>query len=181
MTTIQIDHNWTIFLDRDGVINHEKENDYINSWEEFKFYEGAKAALAVFATKFKYIIIITNQRGVGRGITSIENLEEVHRNMSQAVSQAGGRIDGIYFCPDLDKNSTNRKPNAGMAFQAKNDFPDIDFSKTIMVGNNISDMAFGRAIGATTVFLTTTSPHITINHEQVDFIHDSLLQFAQSL
>ena len=57
-----IDNTWTLFLDRDGVINHEKHLDYIHTWDEFKFYDGAKVAIKLFTEKFNRIIVVTNQR-----------------------------------------------------------------------------------------------------------------------
>ncbi|HNK29665.1 MAG TPA: histidinol phosphate phosphatase, partial [Ferruginibacter sp.] len=56
-----IDNSWTLFLDRDGVINHEKHKDYIHTWDEFVFYPGVEEAMAVFARTFRHIIIVTNQ------------------------------------------------------------------------------------------------------------------------
>ena len=181
MSQFAIDNNWTLFLDRDGVINHEIENGYVNTWQDFKFYEGTKEALQLFAAQFKYIIIITNQRGVGRGITRIEDLYMIHQKMTEEITIAGGRIDGIYFCTDVEKDSQNRKPNAGMGLQAKKDFPAIDLNKAIMVGNNLSDMEFGRNIGAKTIFLSTTNPVITLADERIDAVCHSLLDLAQSL
>jgi D-glycero-D-manno-heptose 1,7-bisphosphate phosphatase len=61
-----IDHSWTLFLDRDGVINHEKHKDYIHTWDEFVFYEGVPEAMKVFAERFRYIVVVTNQKGVGK-------------------------------------------------------------------------------------------------------------------
>ena len=181
MNQFTIDHNWTLFLDRDGVINHELHLSYVNSWDEFKFYDGAKEAFKIFAAKFKYILVVTNQRGVGKGVTKIENLYLVHKNMKEEIAIAGGRIDGIYFCPDLDKDSPNRKPNIGMALQAKQDFPDIDFEKSIMVGNNISDMEFGHNIDAKTVLLTTTMPEHPPAINYTDAVYGTLYQFAKTL
>jgi len=68
----KIDNTWTLFLDRDGVINHEKHKDYIHTWDEFIFYEGVIKAMAVFAKKFKHIVIVTNQRGIGKGVTRLQ-------------------------------------------------------------------------------------------------------------
>ena len=181
MSPFTIDNNWTLFLDRDGVINHEMHLSYVNTWSEFKFYDGAKEAFKIFATKFKYILIVTNQRGIGKGITKIENLNIVHHNMKEAITIAGGKIDGIYFCPDLDKESPNRKPNTGMALQAKQNFPGIDFKRSIMVGNNISDMEFGHNIGAKTVLLTTTMPEPPAEINYIDAVYSSLYQFAETL
>ena len=181
MSTHLIDNNWTLFLDRDGVINHEMHLNYVNNWEDFKFYEGTKEAFKIFASRFKYICIVTNQRGIARGITTIKNLQTIHQNMTAAIEKEGGRIDGVYFCPDLSLDSPDRKPNAGMAFQAQRDFPAIDFKKSIMVGNNLSDMGFGRKIGAKTIFLTTTVPDTDPANECIVEMYTSLYQFALSI
>jgi D-glycero-D-manno-heptose 1,7-bisphosphate phosphatase len=177
----QIDNNWTLFLDRDGVINHEKHLGYINTWDEFVFYDGVKEAIKIFTARFKYIVVVTNQKGIGRGITQLENLYIIHQNMITEIETSGGRIDKVYFCPDLDEASPNRKPNPGMAFQAKKDFPGIDFTRSVMVGNTLGDMGFGRNIGATTVFLPTTQPGTPHTDERIDAVYTSLLHFALAL
>lgn len=176
-----IDKTWTLFLDRDGVINHEKADDYIHSWDEFQFYVGAAESFKIFAEKFKQVIVVTNQRGIGKGVTLLNDLELIHKNMQMQVALLGGRIDRVYFCPDLESSSPNRKPNAGMALQAKFDFPEIDFSKSIMVGNNFSDMEFGKNIGAQTVFLTTTQPLPSMPDNRIDLLFGSLVEFAKAL
>ncbi|MDE3213549.1 MAG: HAD-IIIA family hydrolase, partial [Bacteroidota bacterium] len=140
----QIDASWSLFLDRDGVINEEKHQDYVQTWEEFRFYEGVKDALGIFARKFGRIFIVTNQRGVAKGITRLEDLHDIHDKMLREIEQAGGRVDKIYYAIELEDESPNRKPNPGMGIQAQKDFPEIDFSKSIMIGNTLSDMRFGR-------------------------------------
>ena len=177
----QIDPTWTLFLDRDGVINYEKHRDYIHTWDEFRFYEGVKEATAIFATLFRHIIVVTNQRGVGKAVTKPEDLDLIHKNMLLEIEKAGGRIDAIYFCPDLDDTSPNRKPNPGMGLQAAKDFKTIDLSKAIMVGNTISDMQFGRNLGIKTIFLPTTRPEVDLNDERIDAVYESLLAFANDL
>lgn len=176
-----IDNTWTLFLDRDGVINHEKQNDYIHTWEDFYFYEGVKEAIAVFSKRFKHIIVVTNQKGIGKGVTRLQDLELIHKNMTAAIEQAGGRIDAVYFCPDLDDESPNRKPNHGMGLQALKDFPDIDLNKAIMVGNTLSDMQFGRNLGVQNIFLPTTRPEVDLQDERIDAVYGSLLAFAFDL
>ena len=177
----QINTSWTLFLDRDGVINHEKHQDYIHTWGEFVFYDGVKEAIQTFTQHFGKIVIVTNQKGVGKGLTKLEDLNEIHKNMIKAVESEGGRIDKVYFCPDLDENSPNRKPNAGMAYMAKEDFPYIDFNKSIMIGNTLSDMEFGRNIGAFTVFLPTTRPEVSFEDARIDLVSESLFTFSQLL
>jgi len=176
-----IDKNWTLFLDRDGVINHEKNQDYIRTWEEFKFYDGAIEAIQIFSTIFNRVIVITNQRGVGKGLTTIQDLQTIHANMKGEIEKGKGKIDGIYYCPDLDESSPNRKPNIGMGMMAKKDFPDIDFSKSIMIGNSMSDMEFGKNLGCYTVFLPTTKPAINTPPSPIDMISHSLIEFSKIL
>ncbi len=177
----EIDEQWTLFLDRDGVINHEKLDDYIHTWDEFIFYEGVLDAFDIFAKKFERIIIITNQRGIGKRVTTLQNLVQIHTNMKQQIEQHGGRIDAIYFCPDVDTNSVNRKPNTGMGLQAKAQFNEIDFTKTIMVGNTLSDMKFGKNLGTKTIFLPTTRPEVSLDDILIDAVYPSLISFAQAL
>ena len=176
-----INHEWTLFLDRDGVINHEKYKDYIHTWDEFVFYEGVTDAIKIFAEKFKYIFVVTNQKGVARGLTKPENLAIIHYNMVKAVEAAGGRIDKVYFCADLEESSPNRKPNPGMGLQAKLEYPDIDFSKAIMVGNTMGDMGFARNLGIHAVFLPTTLPDTDLSDPSIDLSYASLLDFAKAL
>jgi D-glycero-D-manno-heptose 1,7-bisphosphate phosphatase len=174
-----IDNSWTLFLDRDGVINHEKHQEYVHTWEEFKFYDGAKVAIQIFTEKFNRIVVVTNQRGVAKGITKMEDLEIIHTNMTKDIEAVGGKIDAIYFCPEME--SPNRKPNPGMGLQAARDFKDIDFTKAIMVGNTLSDMEFGRNLGIKTVFLTTTRPDVDTNDARIDEVYPSLIAFALDL
>ena len=176
-----IDKNWTLFIDRDGVINHEKKDEYILNWREFQFYDGVKEAMLIFGSKFGKIIIISNQRGVGKGLMTETDLSGIHHHMQKQIETAGGRIDKIYYCTSTDIKDPNRKPNPGMAFQAKKDFPSIDFSKTIMVGNKPGDMLFGRNAGIYTVFVKTTNPDHPLPYPDIDLAFDSLLDFAKAL
>lgn len=166
--------NWTLFLDRDGVINIEKKDDYIHHWDEFKFYDGVVDAIAELSMIFGKTIIVTNQKGIGKGVTKEEDVRTIHDNLLQAVMIAGGKIDAIFFCPDTDNNSPNRKPNPGMAFQAKEAFPSINFSKSLMVGNNLSDMEFGRNAGMYTAFVRTTQPELILPDRMADIDVDDL-------
>jgi histidinol-phosphate phosphatase family protein len=174
-----INPNWTLFLDRDGVINVEKNEDYVKNWDEFQFYNESLIALPILANKFKTIVITTNQKGIGKGLMSHEDLLNIHQKMIQKIIQVGGRIDQIFYCPDLDNDSINRKPQPGMAFQAKEQFPHINFAESIMVGNRSSDMNFGRNAGLHTVFLATTHPETIFPHPTIDYRFDNLLAFAQ--
>ncbi|MEO6894895.1 MAG: HAD-IIIA family hydrolase [Ginsengibacter sp.] len=175
-----IDSSWTLFIDRDGVVNDEKHNDYIHTWEEFKFYKGVKEAFKIFNQKFGAIVMITNQRGVAKGLTKIEDLDFIHKNMKEEIEAAGGRIDNIYVCTEME--SENRKPNPGMGLQAIKDFPKIDLNKSLMIGNTLSDMKFGRNLGvAINIFLPTTRKEVSLDHEDIDLVFNDLIAVANEL
>lgn len=176
-----VNKNWTLFLDRDGVINHEKYEDYIYNFGEFVFYDGVLEALEICSRHFGDIVVVTNQRGVAKELMTELDLMEVHNQMLKAIEKTGGRIDAIYYCTSLDNNHPDRKPQPGMALKAKEDHPDIDFKKSIIAGNNLSDMQFGRNVGMYTVFIQTTHPDQPVPHPAIDLAYKSLLKFAQNL
>lgn len=177
----QIDKSWTLFLDRDGVINHEKYQDYVYNYDEFVFYDGALEALKVLAGRFGRIVIATNQKGVGKGLMTEADLHQIHARMLQEIEAAGGRIDKIYYCTALDNDHPNRKPNPGMARETIKDFPEIDLQQSLIVGNNISDMEFGRNAGMYTVFVKTTNPQQPLPNPSIDLAVIDLADFAKAL
>ena len=118
---------------------------------------------------------------MGKGLTKLEDLYQIHANLEHAVQDSGGRIDAIYYCSDMEDNSPFRKPNPGMGLQAAERFPDIDLGKAIMVGNTISDMEFGRNLGVSTIFLPTTRPDVNLEDSRIDAVYDSLISFARAL
>lgn len=177
----QIDKSWTLFLDRDGVINYENPGTYVTNTDEFRFYPNTPENISYFNTLFQHTLLATNQRGITRGIMTLEDLEMIHEKMIMGIEEKGGKIDRIYFCTDAEPASPCRKPNTGMALQAVKDFPTIDLSKSLMVGNNISDMMFGRNAGMKTVFLRTTNPEMEIAHAAIDLNFNTLDDFASEL
>jgi histidinol-phosphate phosphatase family protein len=176
-----VSRQWTLFLDRDGVINDEKLGEYILHWESFIFSKGVLSIFKKLSDTFGRVIVVTNQKGVGRGLMTQAALDTIHYEMKREVEVVAGRIDQIYACTDLDDNSPMRKPGYGMALQAKEDFPTIDFSRSIMVGNKPSDMRFGRAAGMFTVFVASTNPEVAYPHPDIDLRFSSLQQFAEAL
>ena len=176
-----INKSWTLFLDRDGVINKDKIGSYIFNRHEFVFMPGAEQAIKTFSDVFGVIVIVTNQRGIGKGLMTVADLEDIHVYMREGLSTLGGRIDKVYFAPELHNDGPNRKPFTGMALQAKADFPQIDFAKSVMVGNKLSDMEFGRNIGAKTIFIPSTDPQTPFPHAMIDDRLDSLFEFSKLL
>ncbi len=162
-------HNFpydALLLDRDGVINVLRPNDYVKTVDEFVFCDGALEALRRLNPCFRRIVIVTNQRGVGRGLMTEADLAEIHDWMLARIREAGGRIDRIYVCTAVDPADPRRKPNPGMAREVRADFPDIDFARSILVGDSASDLEFARRAGIPAVCLRDP---------------DNLLTFARSL
>jgi histidinol-phosphate phosphatase family protein len=172
-----INKDWTLFLDRDGVINVRIIDGYVTKIEEFEFLPNVIEALKIFKEKFKYIIVATNQQGVGKGIMKFEDVETVHQFMVQQVAENGGKIDKVYFCPQLKSVPDNyRKPSPKMAYFAKNDFPDIDLSKSIMIGDMNSDVEIGKNAGMKTIFIGDNELKLT-----PDDRFETLYDFAKTL
>lgn len=175
----EVDKSWTLFLDRDGVINEEVLGDYVLNTSQFFFYKDSLKALEILNKHFGTIVIVTNQKGVGKGSMSLNALNEIHDTMIREITATGGRIDKIYFATDLDNDSPYRKPQHGMALHAKEDFPQINFGKSIMAGNKLTDMQFGRNAGIATVFIASTNPETAFPHALIDARFNSLYQFAK--
>ena len=137
----------TLLLDRDGTINVHIIGDYVRKWSDFEFIPGALEALAKFAKHFKHIFIVTNQRGVGKGKYTEADLADIHNKMNAEISKAGGRIDKIYYCTSLTEEDIRRKPGRGMFNDILRDFPDINVSKCLMLGDGDVDMEFAKNCG----------------------------------
>ncbi|RYY38549.1 MAG: HAD-IIIA family hydrolase [Chitinophagaceae bacterium] len=176
-----IDKGWTLFLDRDGVINDERVGHYVLHPGEFTFSKGVLDAMPSLAQRFGQIFLVTNQRGVSKGLMTPDDLEDVHRHMLEGITQAGGRVDDIFVCTEKDDRCFSRKPNPGMAVQAAQRYPRINLRNAIMVGNKPSDMRFGRAAGVYTVFIASTNPHQPYPHPDIDLRFNSLLEFAEAV
>lgn len=175
---LNINNSWTLFLDRDGVINKKLDNDYVKHWIEFEFLDGAIDALKKLSGIFGKIVVVTNQQGIGKGLYRVEDLELIHKNMLYEISYHGGRIDKAYFSPYLDaEKHPTRKPGTGMGLNAKQDYPEIDFSKSIIVGDSMSDMEFGKALGMKTAYISKDAK----THINVDFNFKSLLEFSENI
>ena len=178
----------TLFLDRDGVINRRIPDAYVTAVEDFVFYDDTKEAIAVFTQLFEHIIVVTNQQGIGKGLMTVAQLDVVHKYMIQEIATAGGRIDAVYYCPNLaTENAPCRKPNPGMALQAQRDFPDIDFQQSIMVGDSLSDLQFGSDLDMMTAWvMTKKEEHEKIiaaekNGLQIDYRCERLIDFGTQL
>ena len=165
-----------LFLDRDGVLNTLRRNDYVKSPDELEVLPGVPEAMALLRQQFGRIFIVTNQQGIGKGLMTEDDLVAIHAKLLAAI----GPVDRIYHCPELESaHSFRRKPNIGMAIQARHDFPDIKLKESVMIGDSRTDMLFGRRCGMTTVLVGDNSDVALSDPYLVDFRYASLLDAAQ--
>ena len=173
----KIDKTWTLFLDRDGVINKKRDNDYVKTLSELELLPDVPKTVANLSQIFGRTIIVTNQQGIGKKLMSANDLEQIHDNIIQKVAEEGGCIDAIYYAPQLvSENSKMRKPEIGMALKAKEDFPEIDFSKSIMIGDSPSDINFGKLAKMIPVMITDNN-----YNQEYDYNTKSLNSFSNLL
>ena len=147
LSKINIEGFDTLLLDRDGTINVHIIGDYVRKWEDFEFIPGVLDIMPKFAKHFKHIFIVTNQRGIGKGKYTEEDLADVHQKMVAEIEKIGGRIDDIYYCTAVDETDRNRKPNTGMFEQILREHPDVDPAKSIMLGDGDVDRDFAKNCG----------------------------------
>ena len=154
----------TLLLDRDGVINRWLPGDYVTSWDKFTFLPGILESLRKWAGHFRHIFLVTNQRGVGKGRMTQEQLEAVHARMLAEIAAAGGRIDGIYLCTALSDDDPRRKPNRGMFNEILAAYPEVRPEKTVMLGDSRYDREFAANCGIGFVLMETAE--ITLRFQE---------------
>jgi histidinol-phosphate phosphatase family protein len=154
LKSFNADPSWTLFLDRDGVINELRRGDYVKNIAEFQWVDGAIDAIVRMSNYFAHTIVVTNQQGIGKGFFTHDDVNKIHFNLSTTIEKHGGHIDAIFYAPQLSAdNSPMRKPNIGMALEAQKHFPEIDFAKSIMIGDSLSDMQFAKDAGMQCVLI----------------------------
>lgn len=171
-----------LFLDRDGVINTRIPDAYIGRVADWEPSPHLGEALALLSDLAGRIVVVTNQAGIGKGLVGADEVDAVHRHMVQFIGDAGGRIDRVYTCPHRKEARCRcRKPRTGMAFQALADYPDIDFRNSIMVGDSLTDIQFGRTLGMTTVLIEGKPEDAAdLARAKVDFRFERLIDFARA-
>lgn len=182
INNLKIDKSWTLFVDRDGVINKRIVDEYVLEWKDFKFINGTFEAFKVFSGVFGKIIVVTNQQGIGKGLMNEAELLVIHSNMVSEIEKNGGRIDEVFFASQKkESNHFDRKPNVGMALKAKKKFPQIDFKKSFMVGDSLSDMKFGHRLGMVNIFVNENKKIINDNPFLINYVVSNLDEFSKLL
>lgn len=139
-----------VFIDRDGALNIKApEGRYITGWGQFELMPGVDAALRELRRRDLdcRIIVITNQRGVARGLIDAASLEDLHARMRVELRGAGVEIDGIYVCPHEAASCDCRKPEPGLLHRALSDFPDIEPDRSALIGDSLADLEMAQRFG----------------------------------
>lgn len=144
-----------LFLDRDGVINKKMPvHDYVKSWQEFEFLPEIEKLIKKFNRQGYLVVVVTNQKGIARGLVSEKTVKEIHQRMIRELRKKGAIIDAVYFCPHDDKDNCDcRKPKPGMLFQAAKDL-NIDLSQSILIGDEETDLKAAKAAGCQGFLIT---------------------------
>lgn len=142
------------FLDRDGVINEDRD-DYVKNIRELKIYPHAPEAIKCLNEAGYVVVVVSNQQGVAKGVLSEDDLRMIEKEITRRVEAAGGCIAAFYYCKHLaSENCACRKPKPGMLFQAADDLG-IDLTQSVMIGDTERDVQAGKSAGCRTVLLLT--------------------------
>lgn len=179
IVTRRAGRRWCLFLDRDGVINRQIVGDYVRNWSEFVWLPGTRSALRKLRQWAPYIVVVTNQQGIGKGLMTVEDVAEIHRNVVSELAEGGVTLDAIRLCPHLESQGCEcRKPRVGLIRDWLVDHPDSDPLLSVMVGDSLSDLELARNV-ATSIGGCVS---IRIGHRDggapADAVFESLLDFA---
>lgn len=183
MMNIQFNKDWTLFLDRDGVINERIIDGYVMDSKNLILTSNLTQALTILSKKFGRMLVVSNQQCVGKGYCTYQTIEKVHSDLNDILLKERILISDFFFCPHkATDNCTCRKPKSGLAFQAQEKYPSIDFTKSVMVGDMITDIFFGKSLGMTTVYVgAKNTPNFDKIKDHSDYIFDNLYEFAKSI
>jgi D-glycero-D-manno-heptose 1,7-bisphosphate phosphatase len=140
------------FLDRDGVINRKPpEGQYVTRWEELQFLPGVSEAIILLTGAGYSVFVVTNQRGVAKGLLTQDDVESIHQKMCQELACAGAVITEVYYCPhEKQPPCSCRKPAPGMLLTAARDH-EINLSSSWMIGDSDIDVEAGKNAGCKTI------------------------------
>jgi len=140
---------WCLFVDRDGVVNRRIEHDYVRSWTHFEPLPGVDHALRLLAAWAPHVVVVTNQQGIGKGLMTEQDVEEIHARFSR--TPGGSVIEEFLVCPHLESSGCAcRKPGTGLAKDWLAHHADCDPSLSMVVGDAETDMEMAVRLAAET-------------------------------
>jgi D-glycero-D-manno-heptose 1,7-bisphosphate phosphatase len=176
----------TVFLDRDGILNEKMpEGRYVTRWEEFHVLPGVPEALRRFNEAGLRVIVVSNQRGIARELYTEADVDAIHADFQGELARAGAHIDAFFICPHDEGQCNCRKPLPGLFEQARARYPEITAATSVMIGDSLSDMEFGRQLGMATVLVEGDAKRRPAHAEEVARLADmhvaSLAEAADGL
>ena len=130
------------------------EGSYVTAWADFRMLPGVPAAIAHLNQAGLRVIVVSNQRGIALGLYSAADVAAIHAKLQDALRANGAHVDAFYFCPHDKGQCDCRKPLPGMFERAQRDFQDITASTSVMVGDSLSDIEFGKRLGMRTILIS---------------------------
>lgn len=177
----------TVFLDRDGVLNERApEGAYVTSWSGFRFRPGVPEALRLLGARGYRSVVVTNQRGVSRGLMTAEDVDEIHARMIDALAAEGAVVHSVHVCPHAEGACDCRKPGIGLFLRARDEDPGIDLRDAVMVGDSIRDLEAADRAGMPGYLICAGAEcHATLERARVENIRvdgtaPSLLALVQT-
>lgn len=144
----------TVFLDRDGVLNEKMpEGSYVTRWDEFRILPGVPEAVARLNSAALHVVVVSNQRGIARGLYTAADVDAIHSAFQREIGISNAHIDAFFICPHDHDTCDCRKPLPGLFHQAVAQFPSITSATSVMIGDSLVDMEFGRNLGMATVLI----------------------------
>jgi D-glycero-D-manno-heptose 1,7-bisphosphate phosphatase len=143
-----------VFLDRDGTLNVKApDGEYVERPEDLQLLPGAAEGVRMLNRAGVWTGVVTNQRGVALGRMSAEDLAAVNTRLTELLAEDGAALDAIYSCIHASAECDCRKPRPGMLVQARAEHPGLDFARAAIVGDSLSDIQAGSAVGLRTVLI----------------------------
>jgi len=176
----------TVFLDRDGVLNEKMpEGSYVTSWDSFYVLPGVPEAIALLNRAGLRVVVVSNQRGIALGLYTAADVEAIHSAFQTLLNRHGAHVDAFFVCPH-DRGQCNcRKPLPGLFEQAAAQFPSITTATSVMIGDSLVDMEFGRRLGIATLFIEVDperqSPTAASARQLANLRFPSLLEAVKAL
>ncbi len=151
----------TVFVDRDGVINHNR-SDHVLFWKDFTFEDGAIEALRLLNLAGYEVVVITNQAAIERGLVTAAEVDYLHSQMIEAIEEGGGRVKSVLYCPHRPEvGCFCRKPQPGMLFQAADRFQ-VKLHQSWLIGDHLTDIQAGLAAGCKALLVLTGRGQIAL-------------------
>jgi D-glycero-D-manno-heptose 1,7-bisphosphate phosphatase len=169
-------HVRTVFLDRDGVLNQKApEGEYVTRWEDFEVLDGVVEALALLERAGVRTIVVTNQRGIALGRYTLAEVDALHARFEQLLAAEGACVDAFFVCPHDHGECNCRKPLPGLFEQAAARFPDISAQTSVMMGDSLVDMEFGKGLGMRAILVEGANEKSTEENRSLDAVRAGAL------